>query len=99
MAQHSSAPAWPHDRRLPHHWQPESPNDMESDQFPTSGPSQEQLAEAHTWHRLPVYVKEEGKAAKCPNIAKRCSVPRGGEGKQSEPDADKFRDLEVGTAE
>lgn len=89
---HSSpAPVWPRNGRLPHHWQPESPNDMESDQFPASSPSQEQLTEAHTWHRLPVYVKEEGKAAMHPDFAKSCSVPQGGEGEQSKPDADKFR--------
>lgn len=63
MAQHSPAPVWPHDRRLPHRWQPDL-NDMETVQLPTSRPVRgNQQAATRTWHSPPVYVKEEGKAA------------------------------------
>ncbi len=93
----------PDDRRLPHHWQPDS-NDMETDQLPTSRPFSSrpvrgnQQTATHIWHRPLVYVKEEGLA---PKHRKRCSVPQGRDGaerRRDEPDADKFRDLGVGTS-
>lgn len=74
MPEHSSAPAWPHGRGLPHHWQPDS-NDMETDQLPTSRPFNgrpvggNQQTATHTLHRPLVYVKEEGNAALHLNIA------------------------------
>lgn len=82
-SQHSPAPVWPHDRRLPHHWQPDS-NDMESDQLPTSRPFSSRPVRGnrqtatHTWHRPLVYVKEEGLAPKHRKTPFRASGKRRG---------------------
>lgn len=91
---------WPHDRRLPQYWQPDS-NDMESDQLSTSRPfnstpvREKQQTATCTWHRLHVYVKEEGKAGLHFNIV---APSLREEKRQSEPDADKFRDLGAGAS-
>lgn len=59
----TSTSVWPHDRRLPHRCQPDF-NDMETVQLPTSRTVRgNQQAASPTWHSLPVYVKEGGKAA------------------------------------